>query len=160
MFTNLANGQLAAKVRGEMGEGHQVDGCPQPNIAQRIVLKTKPKGTKTECLFANGTSILVSNFLASFFRAGEELLFPLGLEEAEAGTQICSRSTSREERRRDFFQAEIGYATQPRKDQRDNLFAAAEVCGPNLGISAIHLRCETLILEVLCIVLWSKGIEG
>jgi len=54
-------------------------------------LKTNPKGVNTECVFTDGTSILVSNFLASFIRAGDELLFPLGHEAAAAGTQIYIR---------------------------------------------------------------------
>ncbi len=117
---------------------------PPPNVARRQVLRTNPKGSKTECVFADGTAILVSNFLASFIGAGDELLFSVELEAADAGTQIYIRNTNPEERRRDIFQAEIGYATQPRKDKRDNLFVAAEVCDPSLGISAIHLRCEAL----------------
>ncbi len=98
----------------------------------------------TKCVFADGTAILVSNFLASFIRTGDELLFPVELEAADAGTQIYIRNTNPQERRRDVFQAEIGYATQPSKDKRDNLFVAAEVRGSCLGISAINLRCEAL----------------
>src|SRR5882762_2693497 len=115
-----------------------------PNVCQRKVVTTNPTGAKTECLFADGTSILVSNFLASFIRAGDELLFPLGHEAAAAGTQIYIRKTHLEERRWDVFQAEIGYATQPRKDKRNNLFVSAEVPDSQLGISAISLRCEAL----------------
>jgi hypothetical protein len=103
-----------------------------------------PKSSKTECVFADGTAILVSNFLASFIRTGDELLFPVELEAADAGTQIYIRNTNPQERRRDVFQAEIGYATQPRKDKRDNLFVTAEVRGSCLGVSAINLRCEAL----------------
>ncbi len=142
--TYLANGFADARVRAAMGLPVQTRTNPLPNVARRQVLRTNPKGSKTECVFADGTAILVSNFLASFIRAGDELLFPVELEAADAGTQIYIRNTNPEERRRDVFQAEIGYATQPRKDKRDNLFVAAEVCGPSLGISAIHLRCETL----------------
>ena len=43
-----------------------------------------------------------------------------------------------------FHQASIGYATQPRKDRRDNLFVSAEIHDSRLGISAINLRCEAL----------------
>ena len=142
--TYLANGFADARVRAAMGLAVQTRTNPLPNVARRQVLRTNPKGSKTECVFADGTAILVSNFLASFIRAGDELLFPVELEAADAGTQIYIRNTNPEERRRDVFQAEIGYATQPRKDKRDNLFVAAEVCGPSLGISAIHLRCEAL----------------
>src|SRR5579863_8482582 len=142
--TYLANGFADARVRAAMGLPVQTRTNPLPNVARWQVLRTNPKSSKTECVFADGTAILVSNFLASFIRAGDELLFPAELEAADAGTQIYIRNTNREERRRDVFQAEIGYATQPRKDKRDNLFVAAEVCGPNLGISAIHLGCEAL----------------
>src|SRR5690349_23582571 len=97
------------------------------NVCQRKVVKINPKGAKTECGFADGTSILVSNFLASFIRAGDELLFPLEHEGADAGTQFYIRKTQPEERRSDVFQAEIGCATQPRKDKRNNLFVSVEV---------------------------------
>ncbi len=127
-----------------MGAAGSVKADALPNVCQRKVVKTNPTGAKTECLFADGTSILVSNFLASFIRAGDELLFPLGHEAAAAGTQIYIRKTHPEERRWDVFQAEIGYATQPRKDKRNNLFVSAEVPDSQLGISAISLRCEAL----------------
>ncbi len=135
---------MTYEPRAAMGLTVQTRTNPLPNVARRQVLRTNPKGSKTECVFADGTAILVSDFLASFIRGRDELLFPVELEAAHAGTQIYIRNTNREERRRDVFQAEIGYAAQPRKDKRDNLFVAAEVCGPSLGISAIQLRCEAL----------------
>src|SRR6266436_1352388 len=127
-----------------MGAAGSVKADALPNVCQRKVVNTNPTGAKTECLFADGTSILVSHFLASFIRAGDELLFPLGHEAAAAGTQIYIRKTHAEERRWDVFQAEVGYATQPRKDKRNNLFVSAEVPDSQLGISAISLRCEAL----------------
>lgn len=127
-----------------MGAAVSLKGKPLPNVCQRKVVKTNPTGAKTECLFADRTSILVSNFLASFIRAGDELLFLLGHEAAAAGTQIYIRKTHPEERRWDIFQSEIGCATQPRKDKRNNLFVSAEVHDAQLGISAISLRCEAL----------------
>jgi hypothetical protein len=142
--TYLANGLADARVRAAMGLTVQTRTNPLPNVARRQVLRTNPKDSKTECVFADGTAILVSNFLASFIRAGNELRFPVELEAADAGTQIYIRSTSSNERRRDALQAEIGYATQPRKDKQGNLFVSAEVVGDRLGISAIHLRCEAL----------------
>jgi hypothetical protein len=142
--TYLANGLVDARVRAAMGLPVQTRHNPLQNVARRLVLRTNPIGRKTKCVFADGTAILVSNFLASFIRAGDELLFPVELEAADAGTQIYIRNTNLEDRRRDVFQAEIGYATRPRKDKRDNLFVAAEVCGPSIGIVAIHLRCEAL----------------
>jgi len=115
-----------------------------PSVRQGKVVKTNRTGGKTECLFADGISILVSNFVASFIRAGDELLFPLEHEAVDAGTQSYIRKTNPEERRWDVFQAEIGYATQPRRDKRNNLFVSAEIRDSRLGISAINLRCEAL----------------
>jgi hypothetical protein len=131
-------------VRGGMNEAPQASEGSQSNIGKRIVLKTIPKGTKTECVLADGTSVMVSNFLASFIRPGDELHFPMDVQAPDVGTQIYIRSTSSNERRRDALQAEIGYATQPRKDKQGNLFVSAEVVGDRLGISAIHLRSEAL----------------
>ena len=122
----------------------QAKGDSLANVCQRKVLKTNPRGLKTESLLVDGSSILVSNFVASFIRAGDELLFPLGHEAAAAGTQIYIRKTHPEERGWDVFQAEIGYATQPQKDKRNNLFVSAELPDSQLGISTIKLRCEVM----------------
>jgi len=140
----LANNPLTVTVRVEMGEALRSEEGSQPKIGRRTVLRTNPKGTKTECTFADGTSILVSNFLAFSIRTGDELLFPLEPQAANAGTEIYIRNTNTQERRQDTFQAEIGYATQPKKDKRGNLFVSADVVGGCLGISAIHVRCEAL----------------
>ena len=127
-----------------MGVALQARISPLRNVCQRKVLKTNPQGVKTQCVFADGARILVSNFLASFIRAGDELLFPLEHQAADAGTQIYIRKAHSEERRWDVFQAEIGYATQPRKDKRDSLFVSAEVHADRLGIVSIQIRCEAL----------------
>src|SRR5260370_14690224 len=117
---------------------------PPRNVCQRKGLRTNPKVGKTECVFTDGTSILISNFMASFVRNGDQLRFPRELEGVGAGTEIYIRNTNPEERRREVLQAEIGYATQPRKDKRNNLFVSAEVRGSRLRISAINIRCEAL----------------
>ena len=139
----MAGSSNCVRVRGEMATAVQAKPDALPNVCQRRVAKTNPKGAKTECLFTDGTSILLSNFLAYFIRAGDELLFAFGHEAANASTEIYVRHNPRE-RRQDVFQVEIGYASQPRKDKRDNLFVSAEVRGSQLGISAIHLPCDAL----------------
>jgi hypothetical protein len=126
-----------------MGTAVQANATARPNVWQRKVVRTTPKDAKTECLFADGTSILISNFLASFIRAGDELLFSLHPEVAGANTEIYIRHNP-EQRRQDVFQGQIGYVSQPRKDRRQNLFVSAEVSSSLLGISAINLRCEAL----------------
>ncbi len=106
--------------------------------------KANPKAVKTQCVFADGTSILVSNFLASFIRAGDDLLFSLELEAADSSTEIYIRSANPGAKRRDLFQTQIGYASRPRKDKRNNLFVSTEVSNPRLGVSAIYLPNEPL----------------
>ena len=115
-----------------------------PNVCHRKVLRTNPKGAKAECVFADGTSILVSNFLARFIRAGDDLLFSLDIEAADSSTEIYIRDTNPGVKRCDLFQTRIGYASQPRKDKRNNLFVSAEVLNPRLEISAIYLPTEAL----------------
>lgn len=114
-----------------------------PDICQRVVLRKNLNRDKTVCLFTDGTSILLSNFLGSFVRPGHELLFPLEFQ-GGVGAPIYIRNTNTQERRQDAFQAEIGYARQPKKDKRGNLYVSADVIGGCLGISAIHLPCEVL----------------
>jgi len=143
-LTYLAGNSAGARVRLEMGLAVEAKAKPDapPKACRRKVVRTNPKGAKTECLFADGTPILLSNFLASFVRAGDELLFQLD-PGVGAGTEIYIRHDP-EERRQDILQAEIGYVSQPCKDRRDNLFVSAEVPGSRLGFSAIHLRCEAV----------------
>ena len=127
-----------------MGAALQPRIDPPRSVCQRRVLKTNPKGVNTECVFADGTSIVVSNFLASFVRAGDDLLFSLELEAPDSSTEIYIRNANPGSRRRDLFQTQIGYASQPRKDKRNHLFVSAEVSNPRLGISTICMSSETL----------------
>src|SRR6266404_3814936 len=115
-----------------------------PDVCRRLVLRTNMRGAKAECVFTDGTSILLSNFLASFIHPGDEVRFPLAIEAAAAAVDIQIRNTKRITGRREIFQADIGYATQPGKDKRGSLFVFAEVSRPCLGISAVQLRCDIL----------------
>lgn len=126
-----------------MASAGQVKPNALPDVCHRKVARTNSKGAKTECLFVDGTSVLLSNFMASFARAGDDLAFPLDPESVGDETEIYIRHNP-EERRQDVFQAHIGYVSQPRKDRRDDLFVSADVPGSRLGISAINLRCEVL----------------
>jgi hypothetical protein len=101
-------------------------------------------GENVECVFGDGSSILLSNFLASFITPRDEVRFPLTLGSAGAGTEIYIGSARSQQGRRDIYQAPIGYAAQPKKDKRGNLFVSAQVLSQHLGISGIHIRCETL----------------
>ena len=142
--THLAQRFGNARVRADMRAAIRGRIDPAPRAWLRSVLAISQKGNKSECVFRDGTCILISNFLASFIRLGDELRVPTDILAADAFTEIHARSTDPKDRRRDVFLAEIGYVSQPRKDIRDALFVTSEILSPHLGISAIHLRCEVL----------------
>jgi hypothetical protein len=127
-----------------MADSFQVSAEPQRHLCRRLVQGTRPKGDKTECVFVDGTSILLSKFLASFIDAGDELRFPLEVEMATAGTELHVSKRKQKTSREDILQAQIAYVTQPRKGKRNDLFVSAEVLHSCLGITAIYLRCEAL----------------
>ena len=90
-----------------MGTTVQAKTDSVPNVGRGRVVKTNPGALKTECLLADGIPILVSSFSTSFIRTGDELLFPLGREAADAGTEIHIHKGHPDARRWGFFQAEI-----------------------------------------------------
>ncbi len=117
---------------------------PAKAVRHGVVSETKPEGDKTACRFKDGSSILVSTFLASHVGPGDEIEFPLTLDFAGAGTELYIHKTSPAARRQDVYQASIGYAAQPKPDKRDRLYVRAEVLRGQLGISSVHLPCEVL----------------
>src|SRR5258708_23257436 len=127
-----------------MATGPTARGAAIPDVCRCLVLRTNPRGAKAECVFTDGTSILLSSILASFIHPGDDVRFPLTIEVPAAPTEIQVRNTKRITGRPEIFQADIGYAAQPRKDKRGDLFVLAEVVGRCLGISTIQLRCDTL----------------
>lgn len=127
-----------------MSSAVQIKGKESASVVERMVVKTITGTTKTKCFFSDGTHIVVSNLLGSFIYAGDELHFPVDLQTADASTQIYIRDSNIQQRRDDAFQSGIGYATQPKRDKRGDLFVSAEVNGGGIGIRAIHLPCEVL----------------
>ena len=122
MPTHLAQGFGNARVRSDMRAAIQGGTDPAPSVWLRSVLAISQKGNKSECVFRDGTCILISSFLASFIRPGDELRVPTDISAADAATEIHARCIDPKDRRRDVFLAEIGYVGQPRKDMRDTLF--------------------------------------
>jgi hypothetical protein len=111
---------------------------------RRVVSDVKREGEKTVCHFNDGGGILLSNFLGTLIRPGDEINFPLTNDSAGAGTEIYIRKTSSSGRSRDLYQAPISYAAQPKADKRERLYVRAEVPTTQLGISSIHLPCEVV----------------
>ena len=113
-------------------------------ILRRVVSEAKLEGEKTVCHFDDGGSILLSNFLGTLIRPGDEISFSLPSNSAEAGTEIYIRNTSSSGRTRDLYQAPISYAAQPKADKRERLYVRAVVSKGGLGISSMHLPCDVV----------------
>jgi hypothetical protein len=115
---------------------------PDSTLCLHRVLKTEPKGDRVVCAFTDGTSILLSKFIAAFVRQGDELRFRLGVPESDAELHI--RPSEQDRFRKEILRVQVGYVTQPKKEKRGDFFVSAEPLGKKLGINQIYLRCELL----------------
>lgn len=126
-----------------MNEALQASEASHSNIAKRIVVRMTPRGKRTECIFVDGTSIVVSNLFATFVRPQDEVVFPLDVRNDDSSTQICLHPNGSGQRS-DILQSEIGYVSSPGDDGKDNVFVKAEVLRSAVGISAIYIPCEAV----------------
>jgi hypothetical protein len=94
--------------------------------------------------FGDGSTILISPFLATQVSVGDEISFPLATRAVHAGTEIYVRKRSPATAFRDVYQATIGYVSQPRQDKREGYFVIADVLNGQLGISSIRIDFDTL----------------
>jgi len=127
-----------------MNEESQLSGGSQPNIVKRVVLRRMPQGSRTQCVFVDGTSIAVSNLFAVFVRPRDEVLFSLDVQQDGLSTQVCLHPAVGGQQRPDILHSEIGYVAKPSEDRKGGLFARANITRPCLGISAIHIPCEAV----------------
>jgi hypothetical protein len=109
-----------------------------------LVAKTEPQGDRTLCHFNDGASILLSHFLCTLIRPGDEIAFPLAIDSVGARTELYIRKSASSRRSHDVYQVPISYAAQPKADKRGQLYVRAEVSSGRLGIFSIHLPCEAL----------------
>jgi hypothetical protein len=107
------------------------------------VLQIEPHGEKTACNLSEGGRILVSNLLAAQVRPGDEIDFPLAFA-SDAGPEIYIHKNPPSPRHHDVYHVSIGYATQPKRDKREQFYVRAEVSHGCLGISMLHFPCEVL----------------
>ncbi len=113
-------------------------------LCRQRIAKIERKTKRIECVFANGTTILISPFLATQVSVGDEISFPLATQAVDAGTEIYVGRSAQTSGRRDLYQVSIRYVSQPRKDKREEYFVIAEVQNGQLGISSIRIGSESL----------------
>jgi hypothetical protein len=113
-------------------------------LCRQRVAKIERKTERIECVFANGSAIVVSPSLATHVSVGDEISFPLATQAVDAGTEIYVGKSSPATGHRDVYQASIGCVSQPRQDKRGEYFVSAEIPNGQLGISSIRIGSETL----------------
>ena len=113
-----------------------------PVCRERVVNVQGRKGHGI-CVFANQTKLLLPCSLVAYVGIGDDIEFPIPTPDA-LGTEILITKNSSLGRNLCFYQAPIGYVSQPKLDKRDRYFVSAEVHHGGLGITTIFLPCEVL----------------
>jgi len=113
-------------------------------LCRERIAKIERKMERIQCIFANGSAVLISPALAAHVSVGDEISFPLATPGAHIGTEIYVGKGSSASRPRDVYQVSIGYVSQPRQDKRGEYFVTAEVLSGQLGISSIQIGSDTL----------------
>lgn len=104
-------------------------------------LRTSARGV--ECILKEGRSLLVSRFLGGLVFRGDTIEFPLPSEGCGIRTEILVRRGPNS-RRKDLYQAPIGYVVRPKEDRRGQSYSLAEVRRGSIGISAVRLNCDII----------------
>jgi hypothetical protein len=95
------------------------------------------------CVLANRSSMRLPPFLANYLAAGDEIAFPVPVEET-SGPEIFITKSPASGAAPCLYLAPIGYVSQPKVDKRGQNFVSAEVVGGGLGITAVYLPCQLL----------------
>ncbi len=115
-----------------------------PTLCRERIAKIERKTERIECIFGNGSAILISPVLAAHVSVGDEIAFPLATPGAHTGTELYVGKASSASIPRDIYQVSIGYASQPRQDKRGEYLVSAKVLNGQLGISSIQIGSEAL----------------
>jgi hypothetical protein len=95
------------------------------------------------CVLANRGQVRLPAVLALHLTAGDEIAFPVPAADA-SGAEIYVTKAAVTGATRCLYLAPIGYVSQPKADQRGQVFVSAEVLGGAFGIAAVYLPCALL----------------
>src|SRR5260370_12606011 len=116
-------------------------------LCRERIAKIERKTERIECIFANGSTILISPFLATHVSVGDEVSFPLATSAAHTGTEIYVGKSSSTSRPRDVYQGSIGHVSQPRQDKRGEYFFIAEVRNEQPAFSSLQSTPQPSLLS-------------
>ena len=107
------------------------------------VSEIRTAGQSRECILGEGRSLLVSRLISGLISRGDTVEFSLPSEGCDIGTEIlvCKGPNSR---RKDLYQAPIGYFVRPKEDRRGQFYSLAEIRRGSIGISAVRLNCDVI----------------
>jgi curved DNA-binding protein CbpA len=100
-------------------------------------------GQSVECILGQGRSVLLSQLVGVLIFRGDTIEFALPNGGSAIGTEILVRK-GLNCKRKDIYQARIGYVTKPKEDRRGQFYSLAEVRNSSIGISAIRLNCDII----------------
>jgi hypothetical protein len=100
-------------------------------------------GNAAFCVLANRSSVRLPPFLANYLAAGDEIAFPVPVEET-SGPEIFITKSPASGAAPCLYLTPIGYVSQPKVDKRGQHFVSAGVVRGGLGITAVYLPCEVL----------------
>src|SRR5258708_36618429 len=83
-------------------------------ICRERIAKIERRTGRIECIFANGSTILISSVLAAHVSIGDEVSFPLVTAAAHTGTEIYVGKASSASRH-DVYHVLVGYLSQPKQ---------------------------------------------
>src|SRR5260370_7740939 len=91
-------------------------------LCRERLAKIERRTGRIECIFANGSTILISPLLAPHVSVGDEVSFPLATAAAHhPGTEIYLGKTSPASRSPHVYQVSVGSSTHPvQTNQRDH----------------------------------------
>jgi hypothetical protein len=116
---------------------HAVEAIHRGRIADVI-----PQGETALCHLEKAAPVIVTSFLAQYIHRGDEIALPLGGETSR--TEIHIIAAPKSGNYREFYQAAVGYVTQPREDKRKVLFVTGQITASGLGFAAVHLPCHAI----------------
>ena len=100
-------------------------------------------GQSAECRFGDRRSLLLSRLLGGLVFRGDSIEFALPNGSSTNGTEILIRRDP-DSKKKDLYQAPIGYVCRPKEGRRGQHYCLAEVRGSAIGISTVRLNCDAV----------------
>jgi len=113
-------------------------------VRQARVLRLQLEPGNTVCILNGGDPFVVPKSLGAHIRPGDQIVFVVDTDSADASGEIYVRRATPSVRNQDIYQARISCASQPKPDSRGQQYVRAEVTQGRFGILGLRLPCGVL----------------